>query len=314
MKRLHPIKIKDIAVGDRRFELFSETPGGGVLNRLQGVFPAPLLWKKDGVWLVVAGEVKSGTPGKTEISAWTYPENASCEEVLTDLLDAERKVRELNVFDIARVIRFLEAHCAGHDPLLWSRRLGIGRDQWAMIRDLDACEPEWKNYFVNKHVPLKRISVFSDPRLRERLGPLLALNPGINVLETIAVLLSETARRETCGFDACWMSAGLDGILENTELSAAARLNAIREALTQRRYPNMTEYRRRMKRQMEKLKVPPEIRLETDPDFETPGIALHARIEKRQDIVTLRSWLDEQEDKLDGLLQIQQGEEAHDQE
>ncbi len=310
MKQLQQVAIKDIKSNDKRFYFTAGKTFASTVKQAEILFSIPVLWMYGDTWIPVVLPAEYDNYANTVIDAMVYSPDTSYEDVLWDLLRAEEVAHDLNIFDISNIIRRLEEYAPNCDKKLWNLRLGIGAAQWQDIQSLQDYEAEWKQYFIKKHVPLKRVLTFSAAALRRQLKPLLPLHPGINVLESIAVLLQEIAHRDSDNIETCWNRCDLNAQLNNNSLPVAERINAIRTRLYRERYVTISEYQATLNQHMETLKLPSVVQLKTDPLFETPGLILRARLEKREHIDTLLNWLQISKAELEKIMDIQQGKET----
>ncbi|MEA3392778.1 MAG: hypothetical protein U9Q91_07340 [Candidatus Marinimicrobia bacterium] len=302
MKHLRKLKIDSIAKEDKRFDY--KVLVGAVTKRSPNILP--LFWAEGDRWIPVCVQDEN-YEGVSEINALTYWEDNSYEEVLWDILKADK----LNVFDIAKVIALLEKYSPAYDKELWARRLKIGVDQWNNILGLSNFEIEWISFLLIKHVPLKRILHFSDPELRSLLRSIFTLNPGINILESIAGLLSEVAHRNKVSKERTWKKLNIPEILKNSELQSTLKLQTIRKKLYEERYPTITRYRKRMNELLTNIPRSTGINLRIDQDFETPGMRLQADVRSRGDIEKLQNWLEKQKTHLEKIIDIQKGNDKN---
>jgi len=292
----HLRKTDSIAKEDQRFDY--KALKGSIIKSSTNTLP--LFWAEGDRWIPVCVQDEN-YEGVSEINALTYWEDNTYEEVLWDIL----KANKLNVFDIAKVITLLEKFSPAYDKELWARRLKIGVDQWNYIWELSHFEIEWKSYFITKSAPLKRILHFSAPDVRILLGPVLSFNPGINVLEAIAGLLSEIAHREKVSTAKIWDRLNIPEILENLELQSSLKLQNIRTKLYEARYPTIARYRKSMNELLANIPRSSGIDLRADQDFETPGMRLQADVRSRGDIEKLQKWLEKQKNHLEKIIDIQ---------
>ncbi len=298
MKHLQKLIIDSIIKEDTRFNYRAlKSP----IDKKRP-YTLPLLWKNGDHWIPVC-KVEDIPNNKSEFDAVVYEENTSYEEVLWDVLQTD----DLNIFDIANIIQLLDANSPDYDKSLWAQRLKIGLEQWEKIKILSCYKIEWTSFFLSKNVPLKRIMNFSDHDLRELLLPLLSLNPGINVLEAIANLLSELAHRNKVSVDRVWEQLKISLILTSDEMQSTLKLQKIRTKLYEARYPIISGYRKRLNEHIAGMPRTVGIDLITDQDFETPGLRLQADIRSRADIEKLQEWLKDQRSYLEKIIDIQKG-------
>ncbi|MDZ7820359.1 MAG: hypothetical protein U5N26_00310 [Candidatus Marinimicrobia bacterium] len=306
MKQVQKVRYKDIETEDRRFFFKAPGTGGGTVEEWSSL---PLLWREGRKWIpVLAGGLPSG--GGTELTyAVTYPENIPYEEVLWDIVRIEKAAGRLNIFDIAHIIVLLEKHADPHCRDRWCRRMGIGGPQWKDYRRLQSYDTGWKQYFIQKHAPMKRALVFREAELRELFGPLLDGNPGINMLESAAVLLQEAARRDACGLAEYWEKAELDKLLRDKGLKPVERLREIRMHLYRERYPVIVEHRRRLQETLSSLQLPENLHIDADPLSERPGVILRADMEDREAVDRTAAWINGHRNALKTIMDIQEGKQ-----
>ncbi|MDZ7796761.1 MAG: hypothetical protein U5N56_06855 [Candidatus Marinimicrobia bacterium] len=309
MKHVQKVPYKDIKQKDKRFYFKAGEVPAGIAKTFRRLFPLPLLWQKGDCWIPVLFFRQENPELSAHIDAVTYPENSSYEEVLWDIVRTEKAALTLNIFDTAQIIGLLEKYAVNHKRGLWCERLEIGGSQWEDYRSLQNYDTDWINYFLKKHAPMKRVLVFRDKQLRQLLKSLLPLNPGINMLESIARLFKETAQRDSCEYAVYWKKAGLDTLIQNDELKPAERLSEIRMQLYRRRYPAVTEYRQRLKEEIDSLQLPGYMRIDADPCFEKPGFILRTEMEDRQAVERAAEWISKNKNKLKKIMDIQEQRE-----
>jgi len=302
MKHLRKLKTDSIAKDDRRFDY--KVLMGTITKDLPNTLP--LFLAEGDRWIPVCVQ-NENYENVLEIDALTYWEDISYEDVLWDILKADN----LNVFEIANVITLLKEYSPAYDKKLWAKRLKIGIDQWNNILELRHFEVEWISFFLAKNAPLKRILHFTASDVRLLLGPVLSLNPGINILETIAGLLSEIAHRDKVSRATIWDSLDIPEILENLELQSSLKLQNIRTKLYQVRYPTIARYRKSMNDLLVNIPRSAGIDLKADQDFETPGMRLQADVRSRGDIEKLQQWLEKQKNHLEKIIDIQKGNDEN---
>ena len=305
MKHLEKLIIDSIIKEDTRF--YYKALKSSVDKKRANTLP--LLWKNGDYWIPVCS-IEDIPDNKSEFDALVYEENTSYEEVLWDVLQSD----DLNIFDIANIIQLLDSNSPDYNKSLWARRLKIGLEQWEKIKILSCFKIEWTSFFLSKNVPLKRIMNFSDHDLRKLLLPLLSLNPGINVLESIANLLSELAHRKKVSVDMVWEELKISLILTSDEMQSTFKLQAIRTKLLEARYPVISRYRKMLNEHITGMPRTAGIDLFTDQDFETPGLRLQVDIRSRNDIEKLQEWLNDQRSQLEKIIDIQKGNATNDKE
>ncbi|MBW6458014.1 MAG: hypothetical protein K0B52_02510 [FCB group bacterium] len=287
---------------DKRFDYCSDPHDSRKRSQLHMI---PILWR-DGSDLipVLMPEETSGNEPK-ETDALVYTAGTTYEDVLTEKINTDAAP---DLFEISTVIAHLDKWSPSYDKKTWSRRLGIGEEQWNDIKQLISYEPEWKRYLIQKHVPLKRVLSFASKELRKTMQPLLILNPGINVLESLAGLATGIAQRDKCTIPEVFQRCGIPSLLRDETKHSAECMRSVQQSLLRERFPAMTEFRERMDSYLKNIHTPRGIALRTDPSFEAPGFEIYLRAEKKEDIGTMIRWLHEKEEELKEIMDIQTGD------
>lgn len=243
-----------------------------------------------------------------EFYALLYSRSVSYEDILCDLIINE----DLTVFDISNVIHLLESYAPTCNKYAWAKRLHIGYTQWEEFKSLKAFEKEWVVYFTNKRVPLKRILNFTDLLLRNTLLPLLTLNPGINILETILNLLKESAHRSHIPCDMLWKRFSIPELVNDADIAALQKLNVIHSLLFEFRYPSISRYRKEQEKRIKDLDMLPLIHFQVDPNFETSGLKLSLDVGSRDDLAKIENWLNKNKEVLISIIDVQKGLKEND--
>ncbi len=302
MKELKKIGTDSIEYGDKRFDLKVDKS----LVTKTALNDIPLLWKKDNKYIPVTA-INRTLLEERHIDALVYSPNSVYEEIMLELV----KSKAHHIFNISHMISLLEKYAPEYDKRYWSRELKFGLDQWNNIRNLKDYEISWVNFFLSKNVPLKRILHFSDEKLRYTISPLLDLNPGINILESIATLLKEVGHREKTAYSNIWDDLDVNSIMNNKELTSSNKLQVIRKNLYELRYPTIAKFRERMNEHMTNIPRSAGIDLRSDENFETPGMRLQADLRSKADIKELQKWLETQKPHLEKIIDIQKGNEGN---
>ncbi|MFA6617872.1 MAG: hypothetical protein WCT23_02250 [Candidatus Neomarinimicrobiota bacterium] len=295
---LHPDNINS---SDGRFnfketkkEIFSKSP-----NSL------PLFWKFDDLYIPCTHF--SPIKKKNNFSALVYNDDISYEDALKDLI----LHCDLTVFDIAGILKLLESYSPDHNKFEWSAFLGIPAKEWDKIKALSAIPLSWKEYFISKNTPLKRILSFSDPLLLKAISELLGLNPGINILEQIALLLKEISLRDKLSYQTILEKNDIRDLLQGADTGNAQKLQILRSKLFSQRYPTMTEYRTLLQTKKTELEKLQKMQIGIDENFETPGIELKYTMTDTKDIDNLEQWLESNRKILLEILDFQNGKKGN---
>ncbi|MEA2077516.1 MAG: hypothetical protein U9O95_05810 [Candidatus Marinimicrobia bacterium] len=305
MKQLKKIETDNIVYEDKRFDYKANKD----LNIIKVPNSLPLFWEKDTKYIPVTSINKSSFKDQ-QVDALVYSSDSDYEEILLELLKSE----DQNIFNISGLISLLENYAPGYNKQYWARELKFGLDQWNSIRNLIDYETSWIDFFLTKNVPLKRILNFSDRELRKTILLLLDLNPGINILESIANLLKEVARKKQTAVKTICEDFHIVDIVTNEKLTSSEKLQTIRKKLYELRYPTIAKYRERMKEHITNIPRTAGIDLHSDENFETPGMRLQADLRSRADIEKLQNWLETQKLHLEKIIDIQKGNDKNEQE
>ena len=292
MKELKKINADNIDHGDKRFIFLGESR---VSEAELPVFYA----EKDRYIPLKEYDIFHGL-----IDAFVYSENSDVQEMIGDMLNNI----DINMFEQARVINILDTLAENIDRNIWAKRFSINVTKWNETKALMTYETSWQEYLSDKKAPLKRILHFTDKTLRDTLSILLCLNPGINLLESIADLLTEIIHREKKDINEIWSLAGIPEILASDETAPQQKLKKIRDELYVLRYPTIARYRHNLNKHLQSIPRSSRLELRSDENFETPGMKLQADLRSRQDIEHLQQWLEEQKPALEKIIDIQKGE------
>jgi hypothetical protein len=295
MKELTKIPADKIDHSDRRF-IYRVGP-----RRSEWILP--VFWEKDGQYIPV---IEFREFDQKEIHAFVYTQDCDYEDILLDTLTSE----ELSAFDMARLLNILDEHRPSVDKKTWSKILKISVDKWSLVKGLADYETIWQDYFIDKKAPVKRILHFSDTELRRTLQPLLGLNPGINMLESIAALVENITHRDKKKISVIWQELETESILSADDRSVQQKLKEIKDKLFGMRYPTIAKYRNELDEHLKTIPRAAKVDLRSDENFETPGMILQADLRSRRDIEILQDWLDKQKPELEKIMDIQKGKEG----
>ncbi|MDD3716615.1 MAG: hypothetical protein PHX07_05215 [Candidatus Marinimicrobia bacterium] len=292
MKCIQHVKASDILPDDGRFQFRKDA----ALRNLAGAF-LPLLWKRSKGLLpvLIPGKLP---PKNVMLDALIFSEDTAYEDILAECLKLAQISGAPSYFDIANLLVLLDRHSPGYDRQIWAKRLGMGKEQLRDCRILSSYNAAWSDYFIQKKAPLKRILNFSLADLRETLEFLLPLNPGINVLENIATLLQEIARREGRDLHSCLQ----DCRKKEPEANPEQEIDILRNCLYRRRYPGISAFEEDMKEMLAALKLPAGITVEMDLSAETPGITLKLKARDPETLQDAVHWLSENKEHLEEIL------------
>jgi hypothetical protein len=297
MKQVIKLSPDMIDQNDNRFDL------PAIKKIKHGVAPntLPLFWKSEGAWVECTDEVYDQQA--KEVSGLAFPVGTSYEEALRELCE----YLELNIFDISRILHKLDEHVISCDRKTWSAFLEIPFTQWDKIKEINSMSLEWKIFFLSKNTPLKRILSFDDKELRQSLTEILTLNPGINILEQIAILIKEIAFRDQLSYSDIMSMEIIKTVQENDEKSSL-KLQTIRLILSEIRYPVISKYRAELNERSANLNKLKNLQIGIDSSFETNGIEIKYLMTNLNDIDNLQQWLENNKKQIERILELQKGD------
>lgn len=208
-----------------------------------------------------------------------------------------------NVIEIARILgRLAELSGMTKDRIVREKFGLIGlraaKDLYqAHLRLLEL--PRAAQEFIEEEgLPLKRASVFFGlpaEALPEFLSAAREQRLTLSELSEVLVLVDETARRDG--------SSPLSVLKEARPGEAGTKLSFLRR-LRERRYPELSRYRRQLEAWTSELGFSVPVRIEWDPQLERPGLRLIADLVDADSLDTLRRELDAEDERLRRLFDI----------
>ena len=120
---------------------------------------------------------------------------------------------------------------------------------------------------------------------RQAVLPLFAgLQLGSNRAQECASYIDEVCQREACSADALVERLGIPALLANPQRSGPQKREAVRHALRQARYPQLTAHERRYREAVRRLHLPPAIALRPPPYFENRQYQVSFSFSQRQEL------------------------------
>ena len=231
--------------------------------------------------------------------------DVSPEKILEFSVKAEQACRDLTLFELSAIMKKLTRYYPAYSVEKWQRILSLYGDQWKKTEALADIENEWKIYFIEKNVPLRRMEFFFDKNIRESLNPFLRIHPSISRLQKAAVLLRDISRRERRSP----VSIAEEIMAELSKLSGVLpALTGFIEKCQCLRYPIMTESIERLNKEMCQFHCPDSVSIVHDASFENPDIKLEARLRSREDVRKYIKWLNKYQENIVSLTEIINGE------
>lgn len=120
---------------------------------------------------------------------------------------------------------------------------------------------------------------------RQAVLPLFAgLQLGSNRAQECAAYIDEVCRRDACSAAALFERLGIPALLANPQRSGPQKREAVRHALRQARYPQLTAHEQRYREAVRRLRLPPAIALRPPPYFENRQYQVSFSFGRRQEL------------------------------
>ena len=120
---------------------------------------------------------------------------------------------------------------------------------------------------------------------RQAVLPLFAgLQLGSNRAQECAAYIDEVCRRDACSAAALFERLGIPALLAEPQRSGPQKREAVRHALRQARYPQLTAHEERYREAVRRLRLPPAIALRPPPYFENRQYQVSFSFGQRQEL------------------------------
>ena len=120
---------------------------------------------------------------------------------------------------------------------------------------------------------------------RQAVLPLFAgLQLGSNRAQECAAYIDEVCRRDACSAAALFERLGIPALLAEPQRSGPQKREAVRHALRQARYPQLTAHEQRYREAVRRLRLPPAIALRPPPYFENRQYQVSFSFGRRQEL------------------------------
>ena len=124
-----------------------------------------------------------------------------------------------------------------------------------------------------------------DPADRQAVLPLFAgLQLGSNRAQECAAYIDEVCQRDACSAAALFERLGIPALLADPQRSGPQKREAVRHALRQARYPQLTAHEQRYREAVRRLRLPPAIALRPPPYFENRQYQVSFSFSQRQEL------------------------------
>ena len=142
---------------------------------------------------------------------------------------------------------------------------------------------------------------------RQAVLPLFTgLQLGSNRAQACAAYIDEVCQRDACSAAALFERLDLPALLADPQRSGPQKREAVRHALRQARYPQLTAHEQRYREVVRRLRLPPAISLRPPPHFENRQYQVSFSFSQRQELRHAAQRLLEaaDSDALDGLFDL----------
>ena len=120
---------------------------------------------------------------------------------------------------------------------------------------------------------------------RQAVLPVFAgLQLGSNRAQECAVYIDEVCQRDACTAAALFERLGIPALLADPQRSGPQKREAVRHALRQVRYPQLTAHEQRYREAVRRLRLPPAIALRPPPYFENRQYQVSFSFARRQEL------------------------------
>jgi len=120
---------------------------------------------------------------------------------------------------------------------------------------------------------------------RQAVLPLFAgLQLGSNRAQECAAYIDEVCQRDACSATALLERLGIPALLADPQRSGPQKREAVRHALRQARYPQLTAHEQRYREAVRRLRLPPAIALRPPPYFENRQYQVSFSFSQRQEL------------------------------
>ena len=201
--------------------------------------------------------------------------------------------RPLTLVEKARVIGIFESLGFTPDQLLHDVlsliELPSRLDLLSLMKEIREYPVPVQLYIELYHVSLKSIRMFSglsdrELRIAAVFGHTLQLTPFD--LSEILTLLKEIGGRESLDLESVVKDMDIESLLQSNQ-TRNEKIQILKSRLQERRYPQITDYRKTLEILGRSISLPDFVQLTWDKDLEKPGIVLSAALKSFQDIQRL---------------------------
>ena len=278
--------------------------------KISGLQTPLLLWKKGDEVILLHGYQRwlvAKELGLEELPVRIYEKPDNFEEILKAVYLENASNRDLNIVEKSLFINKLIHLLNDIDVFKWMSLLHFPpkENTLDLLRKIAELPLIWQDFIVRKNVPLKRIGNLVKTKVATELENLLIGGIGLNKIEQIINLLNETVLREKRE-EGELLEDILTTIETENKAGTAGKLalpDAILLKLSLLRYPLLSKYQQEFKRKRDRLKLPKNLRLQSDPGMEKEGFMMMMDIKSENDFMAFVDWLKKYEKELISLTE-----------
>jgi hypothetical protein len=292
LNQIHPIESGLHIFDEENFRSENQSP--------PNIFTAPVFLqaKSDGYKILYGfGAIQSLRKSAAEtVQAYIIPPGQALVTTLKMIADFILRTRNLWPVEIARCLLECEKQkTASVEKSNLFRKL-TGTDLTAALEErylaLNRLDSHLIRFLIEKKAPLKTWLLATE--LPGELEPLLQLivtdgRPTLSVFEEIGRNLLEIIHREA--IEPQRLVNEFKIIFEAEDVSASEKLARLRAQIQERRFPHLMKHRQDILHLLEKIKLPPSVRLDYDKNFEDLSVGIYARIGTTGDLAELCQFL-----------------------
>lgn len=297
------LKREQIDFSDRTFDIFYPTEAlvKASEDRFTNTLVAVVQPKLELFRIVFGWDwLKRITELPNRVPAFTLSEEADISKAILYAVQYLRRFRDLYPIEVARILHMiLDARLCDEKILteiLPAVNLSYSKQ---MVEQYNACldiEEELVDYLITKKATLKlwfTLSTLSGS-FRKFLIPLIKkARPTLSVFDEIVRHVQEISIREKMETTAVLEKIGWETCLNDSKMTEQSRLAEIRERIARMRFPVTSDHICRLEALLEKIEMPPNIKLQYDKTLEKKELKIEAMIKSDKDIEALRKLFDD---------------------
>ncbi|MGC9364779.1 MAG: hypothetical protein ACP5FZ_09455 [Fidelibacterota bacterium] len=277
---------------DRRFDLF--LPDRQEYDITQTI----LVQQTDRKYRIVDGFeiLTAGLPADRQVPVVVFPPNAQVLDILQTLVLIKQNRRPLLPVEICRIFQFAGSQNSSDAEIIETLypALGFRKDPKIIkqYRDLASIGAPLDQFLIAKKAPLKIWQLVAKQyrKVRHYLEMLIPLRPTLSLFEELIIHLYEISQRDSLSPEKLFAQLRWQALLQAENQTPQERLQKIRVAVFQRRYPVLSAHREKVRARLEKISLPDNATLLCDDTFEKKEIRLVWSLSSPQDLVKMQEF------------------------